>query len=122
MLSFLIEVCLSLTVSIFALWILKGALQNILTDLCREAHRAEFWTRFTLLMLIIGPLLGTFLLSPDSSYSGNPGADHLREILRHVLMGVFATLSGIGFVIWSSIRNQIISNRPTFEDRMPIPD
>ncbi len=122
MLGFLIEVSLSLTVSIFALVVLKEALQNILTDLCEESHRAEFWTRFTLLMLIIGPLLGTFLLSPYNSNFGNLEANHLREILRHVLTGVFATLSGIGFIIWSSIRNRVISSRPTFENRMPMSD
>lgn len=119
-LNFLVEVCLSLTVSIFALIVLKGALQNILTDLCQGKHRAEFWTRFTLVMLVIGPLLGTVLF--DNSLAGDISVTDFREVLRNVLLGAFATLSGIGFVIWSYIPRRDSNRRPTFADRMPTPD
>jgi hypothetical protein len=61
-------------------------------------------------MLIIGPLLGTFLFSPAPEYREGFGIADFREILRHVLLGVFFSLGGIGLVIWKSIRRRSSEN------------
>jgi len=100
---FLSEISLSLTVSILALFLLKGALQEVLADLCRGVQRALFWTRFTQLMLIIGPLLGTLLFTPIDSCTDAFNIATFRETLRHALVGGFITLSGVGMVIWKTI-------------------
>ena len=100
---FLIEISLSLTVSVLALLLLKGTLHTVLIDLCRGIQRAEFWTRFTQLMLIIGPLLGTLFFTTGDGYTEAFNVGIFREILRYALMGGFITLCGIGIVIWKSI-------------------
>lgn len=100
---FLTEISLSLTASILALLLLKGALHTVLTDLCRGIRRAEFWTRFTQLMLIIGPLLYTLLFTPDMGYEGSFTVAAFRETLSHVLTGLVITLSSLGIVIWRTI-------------------
>jgi hypothetical protein len=120
--NFLTEILLSLLVSMLALVVLRQALQAILTDLCQGAQRAEFWTRFTLLMLIIGPLLGTFLFSPAPGYQEGFGIADFRQILRHVLLGVFFTLSGIGFVIWKTVRRRNSENRQEMNHHLPMPE
>ncbi len=100
---FLSEICLSLTTSLFTLLLLRGSLHGVLTDLCQSTQRAEFWTSFTKLMLIIGPLLSTLLFRPSSGYPDYYSVIIFRETLRHALMGGFITLSGMGFVIWKTI-------------------
>jgi MFS family permease len=122
MAHFLVEILLSLTVSILALAVLRPALQTILTDLCQGTHRAEFWTRFTLLMLIIGPLLGTFLFSPAPGFQEGFWIAGFREVLSHVLMGVFATLGGIGLVIWKTIRHPNSDHGQVIDDHLPMPE
>jgi MFS family permease len=118
--NFLAEILLSLTISILALAVLRPALQTILADLRQGAHRAEFWVRFTLLMLIIGPLLGTFLLSPTQGYQEGFGIADFREILRHVLLGVFATLCSVGYVVWKSIRRRNSDTGQATDDPAPM--
>ena len=107
--TFIIELSLSLTVSILTLFLLKGALQAVLTDLCQGEQRAEFWIRFTQLMLIIGPLLGVLLFTPDGSHNKAIDTALFRETLRHALMGGLITLCGIGIIIWRTIQ----ANLPT---------
>jgi hypothetical protein len=120
--NFLLEIFLSLAVSILALTVLRRALQTLLTDLCQGVERAEFWTRFTLLMLIIGPLLGTFLFSPTQGYQQGFEVTEFREILRHVLLGIFATLCGMGLVIWKSIRRRDCGTGQPTDGRMSLPE
>ncbi len=107
---FLTEIFLSLTASIFALFLLKSALQTVLTDLCQGTHRGEFWTRFTQLMLIVGPLLGTLLFTPSGGFTDSFNVATFREVLRHALMGVFVTLCGVGMVIWNTIPKKMALN------------
>ena len=102
---FLSEISLSLAVSILALFLLKGALREVLADLCRGTQRALFWTRFTQLMLIIGPLLGTLLFTPIDGCTDTFNVTTFRETLRHALIGGFITLCGVAMVIWKSIPN-----------------
>ncbi len=115
---FLSEISLSLAVSILALFLLRGALRDVLTDLCRGIQRAEFWTRFTQLMLIIGPLLGTLLFTPISGCTESFDITTFRETLRHALVGGFITLCGVGMVIWKTIPKND-SDIPAAETLLP---
>jgi len=111
--TFIIEVCLSLTVSILTLLLLKSALQAVLLDLCQGEQRAEFWGRFTQLMLIIGPLLGVLLFIQDASYAEAINTAVFRETLKHALMGGFFTLCGVAFIIWRTIPATDITSQST---------
>ncbi len=101
--TFIIEISLSASVSVLALLLLKDALFGLLTDLCRGEQRARFWSRFTQLMLIIGPLLGVLILTPDRNASEAVNTAVFRETLKHAVMGAFAALCAVGFVIWRTI-------------------
>lgn len=112
---FITELLLSMSISLLALLLLRGVLESILVDLCGNATRAKFWCRFTQLMLLIGPLLGALLLS-----NGSPApidSSLARDTLRNVLTGTFATLAGVGWVIWNSIPENGSSTPSTFDSQ-----
>jgi H+/Cl- antiporter ClcA len=72
-------------------------------------------------MLIIGPLLGTVLFSPTYLHQTDFGIAEFREILRYVLLGVFATLCGIGIVILKSIRRGNSAEEKRVNHSLPTP-
>jgi hypothetical protein len=54
---FSIEVIISLSMSLFILWVLEKPLINVLKDLCPTKTQADFWLAYTRIMLLITPLL-----------------------------------------------------------------
>ncbi len=101
--TFLIEISLSVSLSILTLLLLKDALFGVLTDLCQGEQRARFWARFTQLMLIIGPLLGVLIFTPAGNNLETINTAIFRETLKHAVMGAFVALCTVGFVIWRTI-------------------
>jgi hypothetical protein len=57
-LMFFIEIFIAVLLSVSAVVSLKRPLAHLLSELCGTTQRAEFWARYTNIMLFITPLLG----------------------------------------------------------------
>jgi hypothetical protein len=95
-LTFFIEIFIALLLSVSAVVSLKRPLSHLLSELCGTTQRAEFWARYTNIMLFITPLLGVITFgrtmpSPDINFI------FLKESFRSALFGLFIALVIIGF-------------------------
>ncbi len=66
-LFFLLEVVLTLSVSILVFRYLRPFLNRILVDLCGTEDRAQFWTVFSNIVLVGLPLLVALTYQPEAS-------------------------------------------------------
>jgi len=110
-------VCLAFAVS-FALSIILAVIilpptRSVLRRLCPAEDAVAFWTRFTLLMLFLGPLIVTLIFGvPYSEYSSRlSAADQVLRIISAAMVGSFLTLGGIGLRI-GTIRQNIVVAPP----------
>lgn len=73
----------------------------VLRRLCPLEDTVAFWTRFTVLMLFLGPLLVTLIFGvPYSELSSKLTAtDLVVRVISAALVGSFLTLGGIGLRI-----------------------
>jgi hypothetical protein len=95
-LTFFIEIFIALLLSVSAVVSLKRPLAHLLSELCGTTQRAEFWARYTNIMLFITPLLGVIMFgrnmpSPEINFI------FLKESFRSALFGLFIALVIIGF-------------------------
>lgn len=81
-----------LTSSIMWLW-LKAPLREVITQLCDQPGSPDFWSRYTLLMLLTAPLAIVIFFSPDQTVCT---VDALRRILLAILLGHFAAFALVG--------------------------
>jgi hypothetical protein len=70
----------------------------VLQKSCPSGEGVSFWTRFTVLMLFLGPLIVTLIFGvPYSELSSKlSGTDLIVRIVTSALVGSFLTLVGIG--------------------------
>lgn len=100
---FFIEICISSSMSLAIIILLKPVLREVLIDSCGEQTRADFWIMFTQLMVFIAPLLlVVFFANIDSGYIHNM-ASALQGTLFRSLLGDFIALAAIGKVIWKTV-------------------
>lgn len=90
----LTEITLSIAISVGVLYALSRPLVNLLARLCPDKDGAEFWLRYTNVMLIIAPLLLVLVVDLFSSFS-DP-LDTMRLALIAVLCGLLLGLFIIG--------------------------
>lgn len=81
-----------LTSSIMWMW-LKEPLREVIAQLCDQPGTPDFWSRYTLLMLLTAPLAIVIFFSPDHIVST---VDALRRILLAILSGHFAAFALVG--------------------------
>lgn len=74
----------SLFTSMLLWWWLKDALRGLLGQLCHRGGDTEFWARYTLLMLVIAPLVVVVLFTPNYSQG-------MTEAVRHLLLSILAS-------------------------------
>lgn len=96
--SFVIQIALTLTSAVLLSKYLQPFLRNILIDLCGTEDRARFWTAFSNILLIGLPVI--FALNY------RPGARTTEELFFDVaaklsgnLGGFFVALIGIGLMV-----------------------
>lgn len=89
----------SLVVGLLILPPTRGVLANI----CSNSHGISFWTRFTIIMIVLGPLLVTlvFGLPSTETLSKTTSADTILRLVKAALIGGFLTIVGIGLRIAS---------------------
>jgi len=72
--------------------------RSVLQRSCPSGEGVSFWTRFTVLMLFLGPLIVTLIFGvPYSELSSKLSTtDLIVRIITSALVGSFLTLVGIG--------------------------
>lgn len=96
--SFLIEVTLTLAVSVLIVGYLRPFLRKVLVDLCGTDDRAQFWIAFSNIMLIGMPVILALAYQPEA----NDMEGLFYEVLRKLggnLAGLLFALLGIGLIV-----------------------
>jgi hypothetical protein len=107
---FLIEITLSLCLSLLVIGLLKPYLRDVLTETCGTTTRAAFWVMFTQLMLVIAPLLLViFFADVRPGVTGYP-AEAIKDTLFRSLFGIFIAIAMVGQVIWKSVAADLASD------------
>jgi len=95
---FLAGVATTALVSFSAVAYLAPALRHILIDLCGTTERANFWTAFSNLSLVLTPLIFAMHQIPEDS-SHAPLVLQLSAQLEWALIGLVASVLVVGLVI-----------------------
>ena len=96
--SFIVEVALTLVISVLLVGYLRPFLRNILTDLCGTTDRAQFWTAFSNILLIGMPLIFSLNYRP-AVVDGEELFFEMAEKLSGNLGGLLVSLIGIGLMV-----------------------
>jgi hypothetical protein len=97
-LSFAIEVGLTLILTFLLVRYLHPFLHKILLDLCGTEDRARFWTAFSNLLLIGMPLIFSLNYRPATA-NGEELFFEMAEKLSGNLGGLLVSLIGIGLMV-----------------------
>ena len=95
---FIIEIIITLLVRGATAFIVTTVLKDLLVDLCGDIVRATFWSRFTIIMLFLTPLM--FVMFFGVSFDSG-AADHtvVKRALGLSLFGVFCAMVTMAFQI-----------------------
>lgn len=95
---FLLEVTLTLSISMLVFRYLRPFLVRILVDLCGTEERAQFWTVFSNIILVGLPLLIALTYQPEA----NKAEDLFFEITHRIsgnMLGFLFALITTGFIV-----------------------
>ena len=85
-------------------WWLNTALGEMLKQLCDRPGSTDFWSRYTLLMLVIAPLTIAVFFSPDiTCYTTNA----LQRILFTILLGQFIAFALVGHSLFKAVNRKL---------------
>jgi ABC-type transport system involved in cytochrome c biogenesis permease subunit len=106
-------VLVSLVLSAILSLIILPPTRSVLRRLCPADDAVAFWTRFTVLMLFLGPLIVTLIFGvPYSDFSSRLSAtDLVVRVVSAALVGAFLTLGGIGLRI-GTLRPAVVFTSP----------
>lgn len=96
--SFVIQVALTLTIAVLLARYLRPFLRNILIDLCGTEDRARFWAAFSNILLIGMPVIFALNFSPEAR-STEALFFEVAAKLSGNLGGFLVALIGIGFMV-----------------------
>ncbi len=93
----MLGILLSLILSSALVAVILPPTRALLSRLCPTEPAVAFWTRFSVLMLFLGPLIVTLLFGlPAGEAAQGNGVTALVRIASASLIGAFMTLGGIG--------------------------
>jgi len=121
---FAIQLVIALTMSIIVLSLIKPYLKDVLKDTCGTEHSAEFWARFTQLMMVIAPLVIVIFFSgfQSSEQILTQPAYILKQTLLQTLVGELIGLALVGRVIYRSIEVTIELQRSDISHKITTSD
>jgi len=100
-----LQMVIALSISIFVLSLIKPYLKEVLKDTCGTEHSAEFWVRFTQLMMIFTPLVIVIFFAGLST--NDQSIMHLAYVLKQTLLqtlvGELIGLAFVGRIIYRAI-------------------
>ena len=97
-LFFLLEVILTLSISMLVFRYMRPFLTRILIDLCGTEERAQFWTVFSNIILVGLPLLISLTYQPESSQAEELFFEITHRISGNML-GFLFSLLGVGLIV-----------------------
>ena len=89
--SFLVQILLTLTLSSVIVSYIRPTLRKVLVDLCGTEERAQFWTAFSNVLLIGLPTV--------LALNYKPKAGNLEELFFEVASRLSGTLAGFLFAL-----------------------
>lgn len=96
--AYLLSLVLTLLTALMLTFLLKAALQRVLLDLCGTPERAQFWARFSMIMLISMPVVVGLGFMPLES-GGEPLFFEMARQMRGNLLAYLFTLAVVGAFI-----------------------
>ena len=107
--SFVIEVALTLIISALLVGYLRPFLRKILIDLCGTEDRAQFWAAFSNILLIGMPVIFALNYSPEARNTEELFFEVAAKLSGN-LGGLLVALIGIGFIVSFFA---LVSRKPT---------
>jgi hypothetical protein len=95
---FLLQIVVTLIISVLVVGYLRSFLRKILTDLCGTEERAQFWTMFSNILLIGMPFIIALKYKPDAK-NAEALFFEIAGKLSGNLGGLLFALVGIGFIV-----------------------
>ena len=95
---FILEVTLTLAISILVFRYMRPFLIRILIDLCGTEERAQFWTVFSNIILVGLPLLISLTYQPEASQAEEIFFEITHRISGNML-GFLFSLLGVGLIV-----------------------
>ncbi|MGP8033182.1 MAG: hypothetical protein ACLPQ6_03470 [Steroidobacteraceae bacterium] len=91
-------VLISLLLSTILSVVMLPPIRSVLRRVCPADDAVALWTRFTVLMLFLGPMIVTLVFGvPNGGYSSKlTDTDLVIRVITAALVGSFLTLGGIG--------------------------
>jgi hypothetical protein len=86
---------------------LSGPLRTQLRELCGNAERAEFWTAFSNVTVILTPAIFAMLVDP-SAVSGTPAFVAIISQLRWGLIGLVVAVLMLGWILGRFIPKTLV--------------
>jgi hypothetical protein len=101
------SLAVAFTLAVAVVLISSTALRALLVELCGNGARANYWTLFTGLFLVLCTVYGVLMSLPLADGHVAPDYAEARlafASLRAAVFGLLFALGGIGFVLLGSIR------------------
>jgi len=92
---------LTLVLTLIVAAVMQRPLFAVLELVCKTGVGARFWTVFSSLMIVVGPL---FLVS-FGALGGGTLADYVRRVMVLLSLGLIVTVSVMGFAVWGSTKS-----------------
>jgi hypothetical protein len=97
-LSFVVEVVITVVLSAMIVAYLRPFLQRVLTDLCGTEDRARFWTAFSSILLIGMPVIFALNYRPEAASAEQLFFEFAAKLSGNLASLLFA-LIGIGLIV-----------------------
>lgn len=106
---FAVQLSIALSMSMLIIYLLMPYLKEVLKDTCGTEHSAEFWVRFTQLMMILTPLVIVifFSITDSSQLQQLQPAYILKRTILQTLVGEFVGLILVGRIIYQAINTTV---------------
>ena len=101
--AFLTGLAVTFAVALAIVVYMRRHLRRLLTDLCGTQERADFWTAFCNVLLVLVPLIGALTHIPSAESRQSPILD-ISIQLRAALLGLVVALVMVGLILSSFIR------------------
>jgi hypothetical protein len=110
--SYLTSLVVTLIAAILITLLLRNSLRHILMDLCRTEARAQFWTLFSMVMLIGMPMVIGMGYTPEASSGSSLFFEMARQVRGNLLGYLFMLAVVGGFICLFAL----FAPRPKAED------
>ncbi len=103
------QLFITLSMSVFIVYLLTPYLKEVLKDTCGTEHSAAFWVRFTSLMMIIAPLVIVLIFSVTNTHDIQLSqvTQILKQTILQALIGEFFGLILVGRIIFRAINTTV---------------